>query len=309
MSRGGKNSAEVVDFMTLFARLKLFCEDAPDELADQAATDSSVDDLCIQLGSAAGILKTYERRAPPLFAAPVDPAFLAAWRDYEERYESVVSHIWETDLRRELGWPETADEPSQLPKVELQWDKANDAAASQADIEAAIECAQFFAKQDCYSFEETQSIKAGVAAWDRLNQEIGFDLRGVLRRRALIPFVLVPRPVSDKHGSSETLSMLKNLQQAHDAFVYGAPYAALALMRSIMEAVLRDHYRAESKDVIDCIRNARARLPRAPMRPPSIGCASSRTRSYTWIGKRVCPAWTRSVSRRRSSCCSSCCAR
>ena len=41
--------------------------------------------------------------------------------------------------------------------------------------------------------------------------------------------------------------MLTNLQQAHDAFVYGAHYAALALMRSIMEAVLRDHYGAEGR--------------------------------------------------------------
>jgi hypothetical protein len=55
--------------------------------------------------------------------------------------------------------------------------------------------------------------------------------------------------------------MLKNLQQAHDAFVFGATYAALALMRSIMEAVLRDHYRAEGKDLSDRIYNARSRLP------------------------------------------------
>ena len=64
------------------------------------------------------------------------------------------------------------------------------------------------------------------------------------------------------HGSAETLSMLQNLQQAHDAFVYGAPYAALALMRSILEAVLRDHYRAEGVDLNERIRNARGRLPR-----------------------------------------------
>jgi hypothetical protein len=54
--------------------------------------------------------------------------------------------------------------------------------------------------------------------------------------------------------------MLKNLQQAHDAFVFGTTYAALALMRSIMEAVLRDHYRAEGKDLSERIYNAR-RLP------------------------------------------------
>jgi hypothetical protein len=56
--------------------------------------------------------------------------------------------------------------------------------------------------------------------------------------------------------------MLKNLQQAHDAFVFGATYAALALMRSIMEAVLRDHYDAVGKDLSELIRSARSRLPR-----------------------------------------------
>ena len=35
----------------------------------------------------------------------------------------------------------------------------------------------------------------------------------------------------------------------------------LALMRSIMETVLRDHYRAEGKDLSERIRSARGRLP------------------------------------------------
>jgi hypothetical protein len=55
--------------------------------------------------------------------------------------------------------------------------------------------------------------------------------------------------------------MLKNLQQAHDAFVFGAPFAALALMRSILEAVLRDHYGAEGEDLSERINQASKRLP------------------------------------------------
>ena len=94
MSRGAKDSAEVVEFMTLFARLKRWSDDAPEELADLAATDTSAKELCIQLSFAARFLEMNERRAQALFAAPVDPAFLAAWRDYEERYETVVSGIW-----------------------------------------------------------------------------------------------------------------------------------------------------------------------------------------------------------------------
>lgn len=263
MSSSRKDSPQVVEFLTLFARLKHWCDDAPEELADFATTDSSVEKLCIQLSFAAKFLKMNERRARALFAAPVDPTFLAAWRDYEERYESVVSGMWLFDLFPDLF----AGEPSKVPKADLQWDIAADDAKEQAGgIEEAIEFAQFNAddgsRWDVSQEDFIQRIQDGVAAWERLKQDTGFDLRGVFRRRALVPFVLVPRQVAAKHGSAETLSMLKNLQQAHDAFVYGATYGALALMRSIMEAVLRDHYGAEGKDLSERIRNARDRLPR-----------------------------------------------
>ena len=202
------------------------------------------------------------------FAAPVEPGIPAAWRDYEERYGSVVSHIWAEDLLRELGLLEHgSNDPPRIPKSELEWTNADDDAEEQAGgIEDAIEFAQLNANPD-HGWDAShesflQRVQDGVAAWDRLKQDTGFDLRGVFRRRALVPFVLVPRLVAAKHGSPETLSMLKNLQQAHEAFIYGATYAALALMRSIMEAVLRDHYRAEGRDLSECIRNVRSRLPR-----------------------------------------------
>ncbi len=54
--------------------------------------------------------------------------------------------------------------------------------------------------------------------------------------------------------------VLENLRQAQEAFKFGAPRAALALLRSIVEAVLRDHYRAEGTHLEERIRNAR-RLP------------------------------------------------
>ena len=80
-------------------------------------------------------------------------------------------------------------------------------------IEEAIEFAQINADQKNRWIEDDElefieRIQDGIAAWDRLKQETGFDLRGVFRRRALVPFVLVPRKVAAKQGSAETLSML-----------------------------------------------------------------------------------------------------
>jgi hypothetical protein len=39
------------------------------------------------------------------------------------------------------------------------------------------------------------------------------------------------------------------LQQAHEAFVCGVPFATIALLRSILEATLKDHYGATGENL------------------------------------------------------------
>jgi Domain of unknown function (DUF4145) len=119
--------------------------------------------------------------------------------------------------------------------------------------------------------------------------------------------VLVPRHVAAKHASANELSFIKNLQQAQEAFIFGTPYAALALMRSIMEAVLRDHYRAQGNDLAERINNARA-LPPLPTWLRCIACGSWRTRFCTSMAREMkdWPTWTCVALRRRSSRCFSC---
>jgi hypothetical protein len=126
-------------------------------------------------------------------------------------------------------------------------------ARSRRAIEDAIQFTFETAPYHDYDKEFLAGIEDAMAAWQRLKHDAGFDLQGVFRRRELVPFVLVPRHVAAKHGSAQALSMLKNLQQAHDAFIFGASLAALALMRSILEAVLRDHYGAEGEDLSERI--------------------------------------------------------
>ena len=76
-----------------------------------------------------------------------------------------------------------------------------------------------------------------------------------------MPFVLIPRHVSKHHGETEKLSLLTHLQQAHDAFIFGVPFAALALMRSILETTLKRHYQTRGGDLEELIDNCRD-LPR-----------------------------------------------
>jgi hypothetical protein len=225
--------------------VKDYCDDDLAALSGLAKEDEGVKDLCNQLSKTASHLRSDERRCPELFAAPVDPRFLTAWRDFEERFERPLAFIWLADLLPEVG----NTDPEHASEADFQWENADHDASEKAHaIEAAIDFAYETAFSEEFLDENfCERINDASAAWHELKDNVGFDLQGVFRRRELVPFVLVPRHVSAKEGSAQRLSMLKNLQQAHDAFVFGAPLAALALMRSILEAVLRDHYGAEGK--------------------------------------------------------------
>jgi len=251
-----KDSPEVVKFMKLFAKVKDIGDDDPEALVDLARRDEGVKDLCIQLFSAANLLARNERRRRELFAGPVDPKFQTSWRDYEKRFSSVLADIWLADIFLESRAVET--EPGS--EIDLQWLGADGDADEQARaINQAIEFAYDQATDDGREFPSgfRENIAEGEAAWDRLVRDAGFDLRGVFRRRELVPFVLVPRHVAAKQASPDKLTMLRSLREAHEAFVFGTPLAALALMRSVIEVVLRDYYGAKGADLSERINNAR----------------------------------------------------
>jgi hypothetical protein len=248
-----KDSPEVVKFMLLFQKLKDWSDDDPESLPELASKDESIKDLCLDLLGAAGNLQRNERGDRELFTAPVDSKFITTWRDFEDRFERVLD---------DLFW-------HPLIKRESEWEHADLNAAIAADlIEKTIEFACFRAAGDeselslDYTLTTEEVVRYATADWEGLKDEIGFDLHGVFRRRRLIPFVLIPRHVAARHDQSKSLSVYQNLRQAHEAFVFGAPFAALALMRSIMEVVLRDHYGADGNDLSERISSSRKLLPK-----------------------------------------------
>lgn len=255
-----KDSDEVIRFMTLFQKLRDWIDDNPNDLEKLAADDEVLKRLCNDLGFAATFLSMNEKRQRRLFSAPVDPKFIVAWRAYEERYASPISGIFLTDIGLDTG----ASPVENKSRADFLWEAADDDAKEQSSaIEGALDFAYDQATDDWRDFGEgfRESIEDGKAAWDRLAAETGFDLRGVFRRRELVPFVLIPRHVSQYHGAAEKLSLLTHLQQAHDAFVFGVPFASLALMRSILETTLKTHYCTTGKDLAELIDNCRG-LPR-----------------------------------------------
>jgi hypothetical protein len=266
-----KDHEEVVRFMSLFAKLRDMSDDDPAHVEELSRSDEGFRKLCVDLSYAAGVLSVAERSHRTLFAAPVDPKFVSAWRDYEQRFGAVLAGVFLEDLGLDVRSlvdenpdPETValDHADQDPEA-VALDHAEDSARETATaIEAVIDFAELkiSGDQPHLDGEFVEQIEFGLREWKRLQFALGFDVRQVLTRRDLVPFVLIPRHVATKYSSSQKLSLFEHLKQAHEAFVFGTPLAALALVRSVLELVLKNHYHSHGKDLKEHI-NSVTRLP------------------------------------------------
>ena len=160
--KSGKDSDEVVKFMVLFQKLRDVIADDPTDLAIRAAVDEMLKRLCIDLNFAAFFLSMNERRQRRLFSAPVDPNFIAAWRAYEESYESPISRVFLADL--DFGSGVSADNNNS--RADFLWEKADDEAKDQAEaIEGALDFAFEQATGDFRDFGDgfRESIEKGTS--------------------------------------------------------------------------------------------------------------------------------------------------
>jgi len=76
-----------------------------------------------------------------------------------------------------------------------------------------------------------------------------------------VPFVLFPRHVANQIDGQDKALVYRLLHEAQNAFVFGSSFASLALMRSIIELVLRDFYKITGKELVDLIQNSGDKLP------------------------------------------------
>lgn len=260
---GNKMSSSdgVALFLTRYHQLKEWSDNDPAALDRDMRTDESLRRLCADVWFAAFPLAQAERTRWRSFAAPVDPAFISEWRDYMDRYESIVAGAQLFDMGVDIG--ETAK--AAADRFDQRWHYARDEALDNARaIETALEHARIDVSNFSRDYAEgyAEEIERGLDQWARLKKVTGFNLADIFRRRELIPFTLIPRHVSAKHGEGESMSLYSHLQEAHEAFVFGVPFAALAMMRSILELVLREHYGSTGDNLEELINNARS-LPKS----------------------------------------------
>jgi len=94
-----------IGLLAKFLTVKSWCEDDPGSPVALANGDEELSALCGELHFVAEDLRQAERRKRELYAWGTNPAFLAAWRDFEERYYDAVfdvAFVWGVEL--ELVW-------------------------------------------------------------------------------------------------------------------------------------------------------------------------------------------------------------
>jgi hypothetical protein len=220
-------------------------------LLQRVKLDENLRQLATDLGYWGHRLSRAEIKTHEFHTGPVDQRFIQTWRLYEEKYEPLVIYIYEN-----YGLPGRIDEIRRYVKTENVDIDAEDGVES---IHAVFELVNWIRNVDPSDQSakppnvDMNELRFAAETWKYLSEDMKIDFEGILRRRALAPFVLVPSHVSRHHGQTAKLSLFTHLKQAYDAYVFGVPFAALTLMRSILELTLRRHYGAQGADLSEMI--------------------------------------------------------
>lgn len=249
-------------FLVEFRKLKIFCDDEPAQLADLANSDESVRAQCLRLYEADAKFKTISRQGrSPNFDLKTKGVAQDYWR-YREAYSDIVRKVHKAhagpkhNVSIDLYDDETLDERN--------WWIADEVGRSQG---AKIDNSIFFGIHSLDEDEKwalppsaAEKIRDGLDLLDEVNQTLGIYWPGIFRRRELVPKVFIPDSVSWKLKPGDTDTWLSYLQEAQDCFVYGNTRASLALLRSILEKILKRHFRSQGESLRKLI-NSATRLP------------------------------------------------
>lgn len=287
MSGPSDGFSEAEEFMALFAELRKRCCDRPEDLEELAAANADILNLCRDLNAVAQKLQASEMSDALAYTSPTSPVLVNAWRSYNWYYgigvfravlfgDGNVDMVPNTDaFGPEFKWQTSALEAMRMHRdlmimryfaEEHQLHFDEDARAIRYKLPTIGDLVEGQIGIYCEDSESKAEFD-GADTWychsviAHLTETVGLDPKEAIRRRMLLPFVLVPRHVAARQGASHPGTMLTSLEEAHRAFVFGASFAALAMMRSIIEVVLRDEYKIRDGDLKDRIETAREILP------------------------------------------------
>ena len=265
-------------FLTAFRKLKEWTDDTPEVLENNSESDQSLANLCFQVSDLfLSLLPEMKKQGPNIYDN-IDQSTLIAYRDFENRYERYVMKVVHSYFRRQIL--ETFE-----PVIDPEILELKASAIKAVDIiplinRTKMELAenseyrrdQEFESKMLYDLSQANlwlrgkvREKVGISysthtAIDYILEFVehtGLDFFAAKHRCALVRPVFIPEHISKKFGNQKQIALYKSLQQALNAFVFGSPAAAIALIRSVVEVVLSEHYGSRGRDLHELIDNAK----------------------------------------------------
>jgi hypothetical protein len=257
-------------FLTMFVELEKRCDKSPQNLSELCNSQSDTLELCEKINDIACMIGEAELSTSQAFSFTKQPEFRRKWQEYLSRYAHDVFGICIS--RADSGRFVSA--PLGMMGRDMNWRHANAAAhriAFSLDVlataigrhpkETRAILESTFPLETLSSDDATESWNDYdlKESWNTLTDSAGLNTVMSLRRRSLVPYLLLPEQW--KNESTGKTILLRNLEDAQRSFVFGATLAAVVLMRSIMEATLRDCYHAAGADLEQKIENTKHSLP------------------------------------------------
>lgn len=241
-------------FRLHFQQIKAVCNENPQTLVTFAKERPDFRRLAWDLDSIAGQIELVEafRKVHPQMSTE----FIADWKDYIARWRKPVAYVVASDIKlpEEFGEmpsyedyaggrdPYDREPPDLRDEDEFRAEAHDGGAAIQALIDLVADQAHDRIANGIGPDFISNTYKVGTEAIEYYENVMGLDISDAFDRWNGLPTVFVPKHVSDKHGLTAKSGLYALFDQAIRSYVAGAPAAAAAMCRAILELVLKDHY-------------------------------------------------------------------
>ena len=233
-------------FLASFQELKNATTNSPSFLETHWKDREDLQQICDRLNGCRRSFDIAEEWTAVAFTPHVPAVVSKARREYDDNWRGVVARVADREFIALFDglFPDglfEEDETTNTLGREIEGWKSgarNDA----GNITHAFDyLADRRANDDDNDLEFLDEVEL---SWDRLTKVVGFDMKGAFWRRSAIPHILFPSHVSSHYGPGHA-SIYRRLFEASRAFTFGAPLAALAMQRAVLEQLLERHWNAE----------------------------------------------------------------
>lgn len=230
-------------FLSLQGQILECCDDRTELVEATARQDLEFRSLCIKFSLIVMKLDQENRNSKDGMIKPVSDNFIRQWRFYEKHLRAPISNIAFLDLIDAIDTIE--DGSPSISEREKDWRFAEDQANE--DVKSIKRTLRYFKDMD-----DDEDISEGISTIEKLVVSDNIDIQGFLRRSELVPSLLIPHRVS-RSAAGEGFALYDLWADARRAFLFGAPLAALALVRAILEKMLRKFYKAKGESLAELI--------------------------------------------------------